>query len=123
MPTRRQVLQAGAALSGAAVFGVNAQPDQEGWFDRPMRWAQLNSTEDDAAEMDIPFWMDYFKRIHADALCITAGGVVAFYPTKIQYHRPSRWLSQRPDYLRQVIDGCKKLGHGGGRPHRSSRHL
>ena len=75
-----------------------------------MRWAQLNSTEDDAAEMDIPFWMDYFKRIHADALCITAGGVVAFYPTKIQYHRPSRWLAQRPDYFRQVIEGCRKLG-------------
>src|SRR3954453_22047404 len=110
MPTRREVLQAGAALTGAAVFGVNAQPEQEGWFDRPMRWAQLNSTEDDAAEMDIPFWMDYFKRIHADALCITAGGVVAFYPTKVPYHRPSRWLSRRPGYLQEVIDGCEKLG-------------
>ena len=54
--------------------------------------------------------MDYFKRIHADALCITAGGVVAFYPTKIKYHRPSRWLRQRPDYFQPVIDGCKKLG-------------
>ena len=56
------------------------------------------------------FWLDYFKRIHADALCITAGGVVAFYPTKIKYHRPSRWLAKRPDYFRQVVDGCRKLG-------------
>ena len=72
-----------------------------------MRWAQLNSTEDDAAEMYIPFWLDYFKRIHADALCITAGGVVAFYPTRIKYHRPSRWLSSRPDYFRQVVEGCR----------------
>jgi hypothetical protein len=75
-----------------------------------MRRAQLNSTEDDVADMDIPFWMDYFRRIHADALCITAGGVVAFYPTKVPYHRPSRWLSQRPGYFPEVVNECKRLG-------------
>ena len=107
--TRRQLIQSSAAA--AALSAAQAQPAEPvPWFDRPMRWAQLNSTEDDASEMDIPFWMDYFKRIHADALCITAGGVVAFYPTKIKYHRPSRWLVKRPDYFQQVLDGCKKLG-------------
>src|SRR5215475_7823415 len=104
--TRRQLIQ----TTAAAAFTPAAQSQPTPWFDRPMRWAQLNSTEDDAAEMDIPFWMDYFKRIHAGALCITAGGVVAFYPTKIKYHRPSRWLSKRPDYFQQVVDGCRKLG-------------
>ncbi len=104
MITRRDLLSA-TALMPAAASG-----DESEWFDRPMRWAQLNSTEDDVAGMDIGFWMDYFQRIHADALCITAGGVVAFYPTKIKHHRPSRWLSKRPDYLHQVIDGSKKLG-------------
>ena len=88
-----------------------------------MRWAQLNSTEDDAGEMDIPFWLDYFKRIHADALCITAGGVVAFYPTKVQYHRPSRWLSKRPDYLTAGHPGLPEAGNGRGRTHRPSRYL
>src|SRR5205807_4811577 len=111
MVTRREVLQgAAAAAASARLSAAQSLAVEPGWFDRPMRWAQLNSTEDDAAEMDIPFWLDYFKRIHADALCITAGGVVAFYPTKIKYHHPSRWLSQRPDYLRQVIEGCRKLG-------------
>src|SRR5713101_3637509 len=110
MVTRREVLQTTAVLGGAVAFGSASPLEEAGWFDRPMRWAQLNSTENDAAEMDIPFWLDYFNRIHADALCITAGGVVAFYPTKIKYHRPSRWLSRRPDYFRQVVDGCKKLG-------------
>ena len=111
MLTRRKVLENAIVMAGATALRTPAQNDAGGgWFDRPMRWAQLNSTEDDAAEMDIGFWMDYFNRIHADALCITAGGVIAFYPTKIKYHRPSRWLSQRPDYFNQVIDGCKKLG-------------
>src|SRR4051812_19905281 len=99
MVTRREVLSTAAALTGAAFAAAAPLAADEGWFDRPMRWAQLNSTENDVAEMDIPFWMDYFKRIHADALCITAGGVVAFYPTNIKYHHPSRWLSQRPDYF------------------------
>src|ERR1051326_3225366 len=109
--TRRQLIQSSAAA--AALSSAHAQRvEPASWFDRPMRWAQLNSTEDDASEMDIPLWMDFFKRIHADALCITAGGVVAFYPTKIKYHRPSRWLDRRPGYLRQVIEGCRKIGMG-----------
>ena len=108
--TRRELLTATTLTTTGAAFSLAAPSGDSGWFDRPMRWAQLNSTEDDAAEMDIGFWMDYFKRIHADALCITAGGVVAFYPTKLKYHRPSRWLSKRPDYFAQVLAGCKKLG-------------
>ena len=55
-----------------------------------MRWAQLNLTEDDPANMDIGFWLDYFKRIHADAVCLTAGGVVAFYPTQLPLHHRRR---------------------------------
>src|SRR5205807_5807476 len=85
MVTRREVLQgAAAAAASARLSAAQSLAVEPGWFDRPMRWAQLNSTEDDAADMDIPFWLDYFKRIHADALCITAGGVVTFYPTKIK---------------------------------------
>src|SRR5262245_4213018 len=110
MVSRRELLTSTTLASAGAALGLAAPGGETGWFDKPMRWAQLNSTEDDAAEMDIGFWMDYFKRIHADALCITAGGVVAFYPTQVKYHRPSQWLSRRPDYLRQVIDGCRKLG-------------
>jgi hypothetical protein len=112
MITRRELIHTTGLITAGAAFGVAAPlaGSDPGWFERPMRWAQLNSTEDDAAEMDVGFWMDYFKRIHADALCITAGGVVAFYPTRIKYHRPSRWLSKRPDYFQQVLDGCKKLG-------------
>src|SRR5579883_2286143 len=94
--TRRQFLTesavAGAALldTGMAASLFAADP---GWFDRPMRWAQLNLTEDDPANMDIPFWLDYFQRIHADAVCLTAGGVVAFYPTRLQWHHRSKWLA------------------------------
>jgi hypothetical protein len=86
-----------------------AAPPDAGWFDRPMRWAQLNLTEDDPAKMNVAFWLDYFKRIHADGTCLTAGGVVAFYPTKIPLHRPSRWLAGHESFYPDLVAGCRKL--------------
>ena len=74
-----------------------------------MRWAQLNLTEDDPAKMNVAFWLDYFKRIHADGTCLTAGGVVAFYPTKIPLHRPSRWLAGHESFYPDLVAGCRKL--------------
>ena len=47
-----------------------------------MRWAQLVFVEDDPGNYDPQFWLDYFKRIHADGACLGAGGYMAFYPTK-----------------------------------------
>ena len=44
-----------------------------GWFDRPMRWAQLTLAENDpaAGQYDVDFWLDYFKRAKCDAACLT----------------------------------------------------
>src|SRR5437867_2249723 len=108
-PTRRTFLR---DATGAAALGAAAplQAADAGWFDRPMRWAQLNLTEDDPANMDLGFWLDYFKRIHADAACLTAGGVVAFYPTKLPLHHRSQWLSGHESFLADLTSGCRKLG-------------
>src|ERR1700688_5068935 len=76
-----------APLAGAGTSGVIGNP---GWYDRPMRWAQLAFVEDDPGNYDLAFWLDYFKSIHADAACLSAGGVVAFYPTDIPLHYRSR---------------------------------
>lgn len=51
-----------------------------------MRWAQLTLVEDDPGKYDPSFWLDYMKRTHSDATCLSAGGCVAFYPTKIPLH-------------------------------------
>ena len=67
------------AISGAP-WAVAAEKD-ESWFDRPMRWAQLVLVENDPGRFDPDFWLDYFKRIHADGACLSTGGLVAYYPT------------------------------------------
>jgi hypothetical protein len=80
-----------------------------GWFDRPLRWAQLTLVENDPGQYDPGFWLDYFKRIHADAACLSAGGCVAYYPTKIPLHHRSTWMGNS-DPFGELVAGCRKLG-------------
>ena len=79
------------------------------WYDRPMRWAQLAFVEDDPGHYDLKFWLDYFRRIHADAACLSAGGCVAFYPTKVPLHYRSKFLGDR-DPFGDIVKGCRELG-------------
>lgn len=88
---------------------MGAPPEREGWFDRPMRWAQLTLVEDDPGKFDPGFWLDYFKRTHSDAVCLSAGGCVAYYPTKVPLHYRSRWLGAS-DPFGDLVAGCRKLG-------------
>jgi hypothetical protein len=83
-----------------------AGPD---WYERPMRWAQLAFVEDDPGNYDLAFWLDYFKRIYADAACLSAGGVVAFYPTEVPLHYRSKWLGSG-DAFGDIVAGCRKQG-------------
>jgi hypothetical protein len=91
--------------SSGAVTGS----DPTGWYDRPMRWAQLAFVEDDPGNYDPAFWLDLFRRIHADAACLSAGGCVAFYPTQIPLHYRSKWLGNR-DAFGEMVKGCRDLG-------------
>jgi hypothetical protein len=74
-----------------------------------MRWAQLTLVENDPGSFDLQFWLDYFARTHSDAVCLSGGGCVAYYPTKIPFHHRSAWLGDR-DMLGELIAGCRKLG-------------
>jgi hypothetical protein len=79
------------------------------WIDKPMRWAQLTLVEDDPGKFDPQFWIDYFKRTKSDAVCLSAGGCVAFYPTKVPFHHRSEWLGDH-DPFGELVTGCRKLG-------------
>ncbi|WP_375447576.1 beta-galactosidase trimerization domain-containing protein [uncultured Fibrella sp.] len=103
------------ALTGPSALATSlplASPgDNAGayWLDGPMRWAQLAFVERDPGHYDPDFWLAYFKRIHADGALLSAGGVVAFYPTNIPLHHRSDFLGNS-DTLGDLVDGCKKQG-------------
>jgi hypothetical protein len=89
--------------SNAATAGM------DGWFDRPMRWVQLTLVENDPGRFDAQFWLDYFRRLHADAATLSAGGIVAYYPTEIPLHHRSAWLGDS-DPFGTLVAGCRALG-------------
>lgn len=88
--------------------GIMPVDDDQPWFNRSMRWAQLAFVENDPARCDPDFWLDYFKRIHADGVLLSAGGVVAFYPTDIPLHHRSDFLGDK-DLVGYMVEGCRKM--------------
>jgi len=84
-------------------------PPPPSWVDRPMRWAQLTLVENDPGQFDPGFWLDYFARTRSDAVCLSAGGCVAYYPTRVPFHHRSAWLGER-DVFGDLVAGCRKLG-------------
>ncbi|MGD0156228.1 MAG: beta-galactosidase trimerization domain-containing protein [Terracidiphilus sp.] len=107
------LLPAGAAkdllATENAPEATPASSAADGWYDRPMRWAQLAFVEDDPGNYDPRFWLDYFRAVHADAACLSAGGVVAFYPTELPLQQRSQWLGDR-DAFGDLQAGCRAMG-------------
>lgn len=101
------------ALSGPSALASPSAtilaPAETYWLDGPMRWAQLAFVERDPGHYDPDFWLNYFKRIHADGALLSAGGIVAFYPTKIPLHHRSDFMGNS-DTLGYLVEGCKKQG-------------
>lgn len=98
----------GLTLAGSKAFADVFTPVDEPWFDKSMRWAQLAFVENDPGRYDPDFWLDYFKKIHADGVLLSAGGIVAFYPTEIPLHHRSAWLGNS-DPLGYLVKECRKM--------------
>jgi hypothetical protein len=95
-------------ITEPSVFAGQSDKADESWFDRPMRWAQLTLVENDPGRFDPDFWLSYFKKIHADGATLSAGGVVAYYPTGIPLHHRSNWLGDL-DPFGYLVNGCRKM--------------
>jgi len=95
------------SLLGPSAFAGIAEPAGLPWTNT-MRWAQLAFVENDPGRYDPDFWLDYFKRIHADGALLSAGGVVAFYPTEIPLHHRSDFLGNT-DLFGYMVEGCRKM--------------
>ncbi|HYT75686.1 MAG TPA: twin-arginine translocation signal domain-containing protein, partial [Vicinamibacterales bacterium] len=115
--SRREFLHVTAAAGALASVGVTSsdmgsqtprQPAGSGWFDRPMRWVQLTLVENDPGRFDPQFWLDYFRRLHADAATLSAGGIVAYYPTEIPLHHRSASLGNA-DPFGTLAAGCRAM--------------
>jgi hypothetical protein len=96
------------AIAEPSFFDNQEIPAEQSWFARPMRWAQLTLVENDPGSFDPGFWLSYFKKIHADGTTLSAGGVVAYYPTDVPLHHRSNWLGTS-DPFGYLVEGCRKM--------------
>lgn len=96
--TAAAAFMAGAPLIGAAAPGVAVNPnpnEPQPWYRRITRWGQTNITEKDPATYDIAWWRSYWKRTQTQGVVINAGGIVAYYPSKVPLHRQAEFLAGR----------------------------
>lgn len=113
---RRDFIRSAGAIGGAVaagnVFGSSMAEMKSfvetPWYEKSMRWAQLAFVENDPGLFDPDFWLSYFKRIHADGALLSAGGIVAFYPSNIPLHHRSDFLNNA-DPLGYMVSGCRKM--------------
>ena len=65
------------------------------WYKTVTRWGQVNITEKDPPQYDIDWWRKFWKRTDTKGVIINAGGIVAYYPTRVPLHRPATFLGGR----------------------------
>jgi len=91
--SRRQLIVSSAVTRVLAA----GQPSASGvpWYRAMRRCGQINFNARDPESLDVNAWLDYWTSLQLDALLLNAGGIVAFYPTKIPYHHKSEFLGAR----------------------------
>ena len=65
------------------------------WYRRTLRWGQTNITEIDPERYDIEWWRRYWRRTETQGVIINAGGIVAYYPSKVPLHHQAEHLDGR----------------------------
>lgn len=110
---RRALIKGAAAIGAVAgypsLFATAQAAEQQDWVWAPMRWVQINFTEDDPGRFDPRFWLDFMKRTNTQGACLSAGGIFAFYPTRVPFHERSRFLGSS-DPFGDMAKACKAMG-------------
>jgi hypothetical protein len=99
----KKAAAATAAIATTNLFNLSAD-DPAGerektteipWYRRVTRWGQTNISEKDPKNYDIAWWRKYWKRTEIQGVIINAGGIVAYYPSKVPLHRQAQFLEGR----------------------------
>src|SRR6478609_1279308 len=77
------------------------------WYETAMRWTQLTLVEDDPGSFDLDFWLGVFDETKSNATCLSAGGYVAYYPSKIPLQHVSRHIGNS-DPFGDLVAGARE---------------
>jgi hypothetical protein len=106
---RRQfVALPSAALAVGSLFS-SASKEATPWHQRIRRMGQINMTEHDPVSMNVEEWADYWASLKVDAVQISVTGILAFYPSKVPFHKHGKFLGDR-DFFGDCCRAAKKRG-------------
>ena len=88
-----------------SVPDASSQP----WQKHVRRVGQTNMTEHDPAVMNIDAWADYWHSAQVDVVFVSVTGILAFYPSKVPFHRHGKFLNGR-DFFGECVAAAKKHG-------------
>jgi hypothetical protein len=89
---RRDFLTVPAAAMATSLFAADTAIP---WQRRIRRVGQTNMTEHDPVVLDVEQWADYWDSLKVDAVMVSVTGILAFYPTKVPFHRKGKYLGDR----------------------------
>lgn len=84
-------------------------PDTLPWQQNIRRVGQSNMTEHDPAVMNVEEWADFWHSAGTDIVFISVTGILAFYPSKVKFHRHGKFLNGR-DFFGECVAAAKKRG-------------
>jgi hypothetical protein len=103
------------ALSATAIAAVSmpgaltadaAEGTSVPWHQKIRRVGQVNMTEHDPAVLDVEEWADYWASLEVDVVLVSITGILAFYPSKVPFHKPGKFLNGR-DFAGECIAAAK----------------
>ncbi len=77
------------------------------WYDQYVRFGQVALHEADPPHVDVGWWQERWQESGFGGVALSAGGVLAFYPTTVPFHRRSRWLGER-DVFGELVEAAKQ---------------
>jgi hypothetical protein len=76
------------------------------WYTTATRWTQLTLAEDDPVKFDPDWWIELFRRTRSNAACLSAGGYIAYYPSKVPFHYVSKFIGDGDPFGR-LVEGAR----------------
>ncbi len=98
-----QAASAAAVLAGRNILSIpgaspaerTAQQETLPWYRLVTRWGQTNITEKDPGQYDLAWWRGHWRKTRVQGIIVNAGGIVAYYPSRVPWHRPAQYLGGR----------------------------
>jgi len=84
---------------------MSSQP----WYRTALRWGQTNLVEIDPARYDSAWWRGHWRRTRVQGVIVNAGGIVAYYPSKVPLHHRAVALGTR-DLFGEIVAAAREEG-------------